>query len=70
MPKYKIVLTREVVEIDQVIREIEAPSRADAYGDATIMASQFNEDCPDDAAAITTAECRGWKVEEILDAPL
>jgi hypothetical protein len=65
--KFQVVFQREVTEIDQVIREVEAPDHLAAYRIAIDMANEFDMSCPDDARPLTAAECHDWKVEEILD---
>jgi hypothetical protein len=66
MPKYNVVFQREVTEIDQVIREVEAPDQSAAYRIASGIAWNFNDECPDDTTTVSSNNCGEWKVEEIL----
>lgn len=45
---YKMVFTRDVIQVDEVVRYVEAASEEEAHDAAYALADEFDRDVPDD----------------------
>lgn len=60
MPKFSVMIVREVETTETVTREIEAATSQEAFALASAMANQFDRECPDDATESDGAHFGEW----------
>lgn len=71
MPNFRFEIDRTVTQIERVTRVIAAATREEAEAIADRLASDYNQDCPDDADLIGSDSCGAWSAdsgEETTDA--
>lgn len=62
MAKFTITFEREVVQVDQFTRVVEADNEEEAVAKAQAACSVYDHDCPDDAAPTGGDDCQSWTV--------
>lgn len=73
MPKFSVMIVREVETTETVTREIEAATSQEAFALASAMANQFDRECPDDATESDGAHFGEWWADSesvaLIEAP-